>query len=493
MTFADLEESSTRMANALCRRGIKAGDRIAITLPNGLEFVQALLAIVKSGAIAVPVNTRLSADEVSHILGDSRPAALIVDESLSGARSNESSLNGLGTSQTLTIGTTSGSGIDVELAQLADEGCLELPEVPITFDDCVISYTSGTTGKPKGAVLTQANYIILNGFMNGRMWSLTPADRQLITTPLAQRTGLARVMNMICHGCSLVIPPKFDAGQTATLISQEQVTFMGSVPTVARMLLPEIQRDPDRFVSLRTFVATGEAFPQALKEQLHAALPQLRIFSFYAMTEVGLVASMAPEEQFSRPNSAGRVEAGVETRFMGANGGEVPSGAVGELWVRTGEPGRFLSMRGYFNQPEMNAETMNDGWIATGDMGRLDEDRYLYLVDRKKDMIISGGFNVYSNEVELVISELPEVRDVAVVGVPDATFGEAVAAYIELETGAVLHSEDVIDHCRRRIASYKKPRQVSFVPQLPRNSAGKVLKRALYSPTGTMAVDRERG
>jgi long-chain acyl-CoA synthetase len=451
MRFAELDESTTRAADALRRRGVGVGDRVAILLPNGIEFVQALLATIKAGAVAVPVNTRLSPEEMDYILDDCAPAAVF-------------------------------SGSDIHIGGLVGEGAVDLPEVPVDFSDCVISYTSGTTGKPKGAVLTQENYIVLNGYLNGLMWGLGPDDRQLITTPLAQRTGLARVMNMICHGCGLVIPVKFDAVQTASIIETEQVSFMGTVPTVARMLLPVIERDPSRFASLRTFVATGEAFPSALKERLHAVLPDLGIYSFYAMTEVGLVASMGPDEQFAYPASVGRVQPGVEACLKDDQFSDVQTGAVGELWVRTGEPGRFLSMRGYHNRPDDNARVIRNGWVATGDMGRFDDAGYLYLVDRKKDMIVSGGFNVYCKEVELVIAELPGVRDVAVTGVPDDVFGEAVAAFIELDTGVRLGADDIVKHCRQRIASYKKPRHVYFVDALPRSSAGKVLKRQLAAP-----------
>ncbi|SEB58808.1 class I adenylate-forming enzyme family protein [Streptomyces melanosporofaciens] len=447
MTFAQLEDSTTRAAAAMRRRGLRVGDRVAIALPNGSAFVEAFLAVVKAGLVAVPVNLRLAPDEVEYILDDCTPAAVIREPA--------------------------------EVAELIESGDPVQPEVPQDFDDCVISYTSGTTGKPKGAVLTQANYIVLNGFLNGRMWNLAAEDRQLVTTPLAQRTGLARVMNMICHGCTLVVPPKFDPTGTADLIESERVTFMATVPTVARMMLPEIERDPARFASLRAFVATGEAFPLGLKRQLQELLPHLEIHSYYAMTEVGLVASMGPAGQFDHPSAVGRVQPGMEVRLLNNEFHEVPAGEVGELWVRSGPPGRWLTMREYFRRPEDTARTIRDGWVATGDLGRFDDENFLHLVDRKKDMILSGGFNIYSREVELVVAELPGVQGVAVVGVPDEVYGESVAAYIEVAPGYHLIEQDVIDHCRQRIASYKKPRHVHFVDQLPRNSAGKVLKRLL--------------
>jgi long-chain acyl-CoA synthetase len=470
LTFGELESTTTRAASALPGVGVHRGDRVAILADNGPAFVQAFVAIIKAGAVAVPVNTRLSPDEISYILSDARPAALFTDRVVAPAPAGQ---------ERIQIGLGGDSTEVLRLDDLIADGTGSTPPWTGACDDCVISYTSGTTGKPKGAILTQANYILLNGFLNGLMWGLSDEDRQLVTTPLAQRTGLARMMNMICHGCTLVLPPKFDAAAASLSIESERVSFMTTVPTVARMMLPTMRSHPERFTSLRAMVLTGEACPPGLYNDLLAALPDLAVHSFYAMTEVGLVASMGPAELREHPGAAGRVQLGVETRLVDAAGQDVSLGEIGELWVRSGEPGRFLTMRGYYDRPESNAQVLRDGWMATGDLCRLDEAHYLHLVDRKKDMIVSGGFNVYSAEVELVIAELDGVRDVAVVGQPDDTYGEAVTAFVELEPGSTVTAEQVVDHCRSRIASYKKPRLVNFVDQLPRNSTGKVLKRQL--------------
>jgi long-chain acyl-CoA synthetase len=197
------------------------------------------------------------------------------------------------------------------------------------------------------------------------------------------------------------------------------------------------------------------------------------------MTEVGAVTSLGPDEQAAKGASVGRPNPGVELKLMDEAGIEVANGATGEIWVRSGAPGRYVTMRGYFNNPQADAETMREGWVRTGDLGRFDEDGYLYIVDRKKDMVLSGGYNIYSKEVEAAILELDGVQDAAVIGVPDAVYGEAVAAFIELRPGARLDAEQVVEHCRSRIASYKKPKHVRFVGSLPRNISGKVLKYAL--------------
>ena len=340
----------------------------------------------------------------------------------------------------------------------------------------MIVYTSGTTGKPKGAVLTQANSIIPNGYLNQLQLGVSARDRQLVTTPLAHRTGFARVTNMILHGCTLVVMPRFEPAEVARVVREERITVIGMVPTVGRLMLGEIERAPENFATLEVLTVTGEAFPLEVKQRIHRALPKVRMYSFFAMTEVGAMTLLAPDEQFTHPTSLGRLNPGVELRLVDADGGDVPPGEVGEMWVRTGEPGRYLTMRCYFNKPEATAQTIRDGWVATGDMARMEPDGHLYIMDRKKDMVLSGGYNIYSKEVELVLQSHPAVLDAAVIGVPDPIYGEAVAAFIELRPGANASGEEIVAHCRDRIAGYKKPKYVRFLAPLPRNSTGKVQK-----------------
>ena len=251
---------------------------------------------------------------------------------------------------------------------------------------------------------------------------------------------------------------------------------MGMVPTVGRMLLPEIEAAPERFRTLRAAVVTGEAFPVEVKQRLLRVLPKLELHSFFAMTEVGAITNLGPSEQFDKGASVGRVNPGVELKLVDDKGARVPVGDTGEILVRSGPPGSCLTMRGYYNNPQATAEAIDNGWVKTGDLGRFDAEGYLYIVDRKKDMVLSGGYNIYSKEVELVLQAHPAVQDAAVIGVPDPVFGEAVAAFVELRPGASATEADIIEHCRERIAGYKKPKFVRFASPLPRNSTGKVQK-----------------
>jgi long-chain acyl-CoA synthetase len=473
--YAELHESTDRLAQSLRAQDIAVGDRVAIYLPNSVEFVRAFIAIVKAGAIAVPINLPLSAPEIAHILADCRPKATFISSEtraiyLRAAR---------GLDDIRRIAVEDPQAGELSFADMIAQGAPQTPEVPYDFDDCMICYTSGTTGKPKGAILTQANYIILNGFLNATLWGLSASDRHLATTPLAHRTGFARVANLITHGSTLHILKRFDAKEAARVVREEKITVVGMVPTVGRLMLPEIEAAPQDFASVKLMLFTGEAFPQDVKERLHSALPRVELRAFYAMTEHGGITNLDTQDLFSHPSSVGRVIPGVELRLVDTAGKEVPQGEVGEIWLRTGEPGRYLGMRGYFNRPKETAETIRDGWIMTGDMGRFDADGYLYIMDRKKDMVLSGGYNIYSKEVELTLRDHPAVREAAVIGVPDAVFGEAVCAWVELHEGMAVEAETLIAHCRDRIASYKKPKYVEFVAELPRTSTGKVLKASL--------------
>ena len=260
--------------------------------------------------------------------------------------------------------------------------------------------------------------------------------------------------------------------------TRERITVTGLVPTVIRMLLPFVRKDASRCATLRKIIVSTEAFPVELKREVLELLPQAEIHSLFGSTEA-LVTNLGHAEQFSHPASVGRPLPGVEVRIVDDAGGDVPQGEVGELLVRSGTPGRWATIRGYYNRPDATAEAIRNGWIHTGDMARMDTDAYLYIVDRKKDMVLSGGYNIYSKEVEAAIMGVPGVHDVAVVGVPDAVYGEAVAAFVETHPGQSVAAEIIIEHCRETIASYKKPRYVRFVNALPRNSTGKVLKYEL--------------
>jgi acyl-CoA synthetase (AMP-forming)/AMP-acid ligase II len=349
--------------------------------------------------------------------------------------------------------------------------------VPHASDDCMIGYTSGTSGTPKGAITTHNN-LVLVGLLNNFDYGLRDDDRILVTTPFAHRTAIARLYNTLTLGATLVIMPRFDAAETLATIVRERISVTGLVPTVARMLLGAIDGDGGPYANLRMMISVGEAFPIELKKRLFATLPHIKLSSALAMTETFGAAVLKSEDQITHAGAAGRPVPGVEVILADDAGNEVPAGEIGEILVRSGVPGAELMMRGYWNRPKETAEAFRDGWLLTGDMGRFDAEGYLYLVDRKKDMILSGGLNIYSKEVEHAILTHPAVADVAVVGTPDPDFGEAVVAFVELKRDAQTTQDEIVEHCRALIASYKKPKYV-FFDGFPKNAQGKALKNVL--------------
>ncbi len=483
LTFAELETRANQLANALLREGVRSGDRVIVYLANGIELVEAMAGILKMGALIVPLSTRLTAGEVAHIVGDCEPKAAVYSDDLrpQAAAALASAPDAL----RLVVGKAAED--EKPFTAFLESGAkAEPPRLSSLSDDLLIGYTSGTTGRPKGAVITHSNIILANGFMNALEWELSPRDVILATTAMAHRTGLGRLANTFYLGCTLLMQAKFDAAAAVSLIEKEKVTILGGVPTVYRMMAPELEKRPTAAKSLRLMVATGEVFPVPLKERLWKILPHVGIYSFLAQTESGFIAGLRPEEQMAKPGALGRPVPGVEVRIVTPEGKDVPVGKPGEIVLRCGTRGVGLILREYFRNPKATEDAFFGEWFRTGDVGYFDEDGFLYFADRAKDMIVSGGLNIYSKEVELTLQEHPAVEEAAVFGVPDAEFGESVAACVQLRAGKSTTQEELIEHCRERIASYKKPRHVHFIAELPKTGTGKIIKGDLkkkYSPT----------
>lgn len=474
LAYQELDQHSDRFASSLRARGLRDGDRVLFLLNNSIAFVEAFFGVLKAGGIVVPVNTHLTQQEIAFIARDCMPSVIIFDA----ARRAVIKAAAADVSAPLFITLGEPEADEVEIGDLISSDAPSIPSHSTRrFDDCMICYTSGTTGRPKGAIITHSNLIVAS-LLNAAEWRTGPEDRFIVTTPLAHRTGLARLTDALFIGATLVIMSKFNPVEMIAAVERERITVMGMVPTVTRLIMPEIERDPRRCESLRVFLVTGEAFPLKLKTRLMALLPQAKLHSFFAMTETGVVTRLGPEEQLSHGASIGRPSPGVEVRLIDDLGNDVAAGEAGELLVRSGEPGRYIVMRGYYARPDETAAALNDGWFATGDLAQVDADGYLYIVDRKKDMIKRGGYNIYSKEVELALQSHPAVHDAAVVGAPDDVFGERVIAVVELKPGMSARESDLIEHCRTLIASYKKPKRIYLRP-LPRNALGKVLKFAL--------------
>lgn len=476
ISFGELDLNANRLANAYAARGMQIGDRIAMFLPNSAELIEAMCGAAKAGGVVVPIATRLAPREVAYILDDCDPWAVfytpvqrdVVRDAVKDLRAP-------------LLVVFDGAAEDGEItfdALMAEGDDAPPPHLPTDFDTLMLGYTSGTTGRPKGALATHTALVLTGGYMNLAEWHLTPEDRILATTPMAHRTGLGRVANAVCCGCTVVIMDRFDPAAAVDLIEKEKITVIGGVPTIARMLMPEIEKRPDAVKTVRLMVATGEAFPVDIKKRLAAAAPNIGLYTFYAQTEAGFITGLRPEEQASHPDSCGRPVPSVEVRIVDENMNDLPRGEVGEIICRCGVPG-VLSMPEYWRNPEATAAAFHEGWLRTGDLARMEEDGYVYFVDRAKDMIVSGGLNIYSREVEDALESHPAVNEAAVVPVHDPEFGESVFAYVTFQPGQSASEADLIEHCRAMIASYKKPKHVREIDVLPRNSTGKVVKIAL--------------
>ena len=476
LDFATLEAQANKMAHAFSRLGLTSGDRVVIHMPNCVTAALAMVAVAKAGGVIVPVSTRLAAKEILHIVDDAAPFAILYTPD---CRTNISQI----CQQIDAIRLVPDEAADGEwnINELIDgEPDTPLPENSCNQEDALVCYTSGTTGQPKGVISTHRNIVIGQCALGALEWNLSSSDRMLCATPMAHRIGIARLAGSFTTGSTLILQEQFDPAQTVKLIEAEQITHIGVVPTIARMMLPHIEKNPTACKSLVAMLATGEAFPVSLKERLFNTLPQLNLYSFYSQTEAGLVSCLQPEEQLTHPDSIGRPASGVEVRLVDDKLVDVTQGTAGEVLVRSGNPGDLTIMREYFNRPQENAEVFVDGWLRTGDMARRDSEGYLYFVDRLKDMIISGGLNIYSREVEAALESHPAISEAAVVGIPDPEFGEAVAAFVICHPPETCPTEaELISHCVDQIASYKKPRKITFVNQLPRNSTGKVAKAEL--------------
>jgi fatty-acyl-CoA synthase len=459
-TFGELEERSERLAAALGARGVEPGDHVAMLQYNGIEFVEAFLAIQKLGACAVPVNFRLSREEVDYVLADSGATLAIADPELAPRA---------GAVETIVVGP------DYEEALAAAPPERRAHEV-MGEDLAFLMYTSGTTGRPKGAMLSHQNLVV-----NTTNWlyevGARPDDVWLSGLPLFHIGGLNGILPFLHLGALAVIEPSggFDPAQSIARLARDHVSMCFFVPTqwqeiCAHPAVATVDRE-----RLRKAMWGASQAPLPTLELLAATFPSVEIVNAFGQTEMSSnTCFLRGEDAIRKMGSVGRPALGVEARIVDESGEDVPPGEVGEIVYR----GPTV-MQGYHGKPEATAEAFAGGWFHSGDLVREDEEGFIYVVDRLKDMLISGGENVYPAEVERALIEHPAVAEVAVVGVPHPRWVETPLAVVVPAPDAEVSEEELIEHCRERLAGYKKPSAVVFVDILPRNAAGKVLKREL--------------
>jgi fatty-acyl-CoA synthase/long-chain acyl-CoA synthetase len=477
-SYAELDERVTRLAQALRSRGVGAGDRIAVLALNGMEAWEAYLAGVRLGAIVVPVNFRLVPDEVAYLLTDSGAIALVVDSALAdvAAKAREQAPD-VGTALVIGGANAGPDSEDFDEA-LAAAGTEPLDVVVDENEPAFIMYTSGTTGRPKGAVLTHRN-LLMHVFSQVTHLGWNPDDRVAAPgAPLFHIAGLAGGLPPLLLGGTNVIMKSggFDPVATLDLIERERISSIFLVPAMwaALVAVPDIAgRD---LAHLRRISWGAAPASTTLLRTMLDTFPQAEMVTAFGQTECSPVTCfLRGEDSLRKIGSVGTPMLNVEVRVVDEAMNDVPRGEVGEIVYRSP-----MVMKEYWNKPEETAEAFAGGWFHSGDLVREDEDGYFFVVDRKKDMIISGGENIYCAEVENVLAAHPKVGEVALIGVPDSRYGEAPLAVIAPRDAAdPPTAEELSAWCREKLARYKNPREYSFVGALPRNPSGKVLKTSL--------------
>ena len=467
VTYGQLDDGTARVAAMLAAKGIEPGDRVGVMLPNVPYFAIAYYGALRAGATIVPMNVLLKGRETTFYLSDPEAKLLFAWHDFADAAKTGADEAG---AELVLVKPGEFEGL---LAQ--HEPRAELVERDDS-DTAVILYTSGTTGKPKGAELTHANLLAnTHGMID--LAHTTADDVVLGALPLFHSFGQTCGLNAtMAVGGLLSMVPRFDPAKALEIIQRDKVTVFQGVPTMYHAMLNHPDREQYDTSSLRLCVSGGSAMPVEVMRGFEEAF-SCQILEGYGLSETSPVASFNHPDKERKPGSIGTPIAGVEMKVVDEQGNEVPQGEVGEIAIR----GHNV-MKGYWGREDATAEAIKGGWFHSGDMARVDEDGYFFIVDRKKDMIIRGGYNVYPREIEEVLYEHPAVLEAAVIGVPDEEMGEEVGAAVVLRPDADADADTIRSFVKDQVAGYKYPRRIWFLDELPKGPTGKILKREIEVP-----------
>ncbi len=485
LTYAQINAAANQVAGGLQKMGIQAGDKVALSCLNVPYFPMVYFGILKAGAAVVPLSVLLKRSEVAYHLQDSEAKAYFCFEGTPELPMGEEGFAGFQEAKdcthfvTITADPKASSPFDdtKTLGQVMSGQSPAFATHPAGAEDtCVIVYTSGTTGRPKGADLTHSN-LLQNAILSADLFQASSEDRMLVVLPLFHIFGMTVLMNAgVYRGASLILLPRFDPKAVMGLLFKHDITVFAGVPTMYWGLLNAGDtgiKPEDIQQSLRVAVSGGASLPVEVLRQFEAKF-KVPIIEGYGMSEGSPVVTFNHLGRQRKPGSIGTPVWGVEVMIADANDQQLPVGEKGQLLYR----GHNV-MKGYYNRPEVNADSLKGGWMHSGDVAYMDEDGYFYIVDRTKDMIIRGGLNVYPREVEEVMMEHPAVSMVAVIGVPHEQHGEEIKACVVLQDGQTASAEELIGWTKTRIAAYKYPRIIEFLDQLPMSATGKILKKEL--------------
>jgi len=471
-TYAEFDQAVNRAANMLASHGVGKGDVVSLLLPNSAEYIIAYFACWKLGALAGPVNSLLKPQELAYVISNSEAKALLVHGDflpvIESIRTHLPSLK---------------SVVGFERQELVTEGFSEEPpSIPIDrTDEAIIIYTSGTTGKPKGCLLTHGN-VIANARQISEWLGFSERDRLLSIMPLFHMNAVSvTTMSALYAGGSTVVSPKFSASRFWETISEYQVTSFGSVATMLTMLLSKypdgvpagLKTDQLRFAMCGSAPVPAEVIKR-FEETFHCL-----VIEGYGLSESTCRSTFNPPDERRRPGSCG-LPIGNEMMVVDEQNHEVPEGSLGEIVLR-GEN----VLKGYYKDEKATADAFRNGWFHTGDIGYRDQDGFFYIVDRKSDMIIRGGENIYPREIDEVLYQHPSVTAAATIGVPDRLYGEEVAAFVVLKEAGKVTADELLAFCRERLADYKCPKTVRLVKEIPKGPTGKLLKRELSKEGGS--------
>lgn len=468
-TYRELDRAASSVAGGLAGLGLRRGDRVGLHVPNWPEFVIAYYAASKLGLVPLSLNVTYKADEIAYIVNDAEAAAVVTADVVAANLPARSALPSV--RHVIRVGD---AGADVPWASLTGDPDLRAVECDRT-DTCAILYTSATTGRPKGVMLTHEN-VVSNTFATTHHLRMTPDDRGLCALPLFHCFGQNFIMNaLVAAGGTLVLQERFVLDDFGAAIGAHGITLLYAVPTMYILMLGSDLGRGD-LSSLRLCFSAAASLPGEAERQWKERTGH-DIHQGYGLTECSPFASYNHDTAF-RPGSIGTPIENVEMKVVDtATGAEMPPGELGEILIKGPNV-----MKGYFGNPEATAQAVRQGWLHSGDIGYADGDGYFYVVDRVKDMVNVSGFKVFPREVEEVLFLHPSVREAAVIGMPDPVRGEAVKAFVVLNAGHAGDAEALRALCRERLAGYKVPEAVEFIPGLPKNPTGKILKKELRRP-----------
>lgn len=472
LTFADMNDRASRTANALKKLGVKKGERVAILAQNCIEYYDVWFGAAKIGAIVVPINWRLAPPEIQFIIENSGAHSLIFgpeyNDLIAGLRGH------VEVSNYIYIGPGDGPDYALNMRKLREDAGSAEPRWEGEGDDTfIIMYTSGTTGRPKGTMLTHANFFWASTTFRTVVQQSQEEERTLVVLPLFHIAGMFAMPTFVHWGQAVYLVKGFDPKVIFETIQNEKITGFGAVPAILGFMrfLPDWQKYDTS--SLRVILVFAAPVPVPLINEYAAS--GVVVQQLYGLTEcTGPATVIGPEDAISRAGSCGKAFFHTEVRVVKPNGEDAASREMGEVIMRAGHV-----MKGYWQNPDATDEALRDGWLHTGDIAYRDEEGFIYIADRIKDMIISGGENIYPAEIESVIYGHPKVADVGVIGYDDEQWGESIRAIVVPKPGVQVTAEEIIDYCKGQIGKFKIPKSVVFTETLPRNPSGKILKRVL--------------